>query len=87
MTSATIASARSSYRAANAARAALVDHKVRQKKVSWKFDINGDTEVNVSDLLQVVGDWGQSNVPADINQDGVVNVSDLLLVMDAWGPC
>ena len=75
----------------------FVNDSVKQIKVdssdvfvigeSCEADINGDAEVNVSDLLYVVGDWGQSNVPSDINQDGVVNVTDLLLVVDAWGPC
>jgi hypothetical protein len=50
-------------------------------------DINGDATVDVVDLLEVVGTWGESNVPSDINGDGVVNVSDLLAVVDAWGPC
>jgi hypothetical protein len=50
-------------------------------------DINGDATVDVIDLLEVVGTWGESDVPADINGDGVVNVSDLLAVVDAWGPC
>ena len=75
----------------------FVNDSVKQIKVdssdifvigdSCEADINGDAEVNVTDLLFVVGDWGQSNVPSDINQDGVVNVTDLLLVVDAWGPC
>ena len=75
----------------------FVNDSVKQIKVdssdvfviggSCEADINGDAEVNVSDLLSVVGEWGQSNVPSDINQDGVVNVTDLLLVVDAWGPC
>ena len=50
-------------------------------------DINGDATVDVVDLLEVVGTWGESDVPSDINGDGVVNVSDLLAVVDAWGPC
>ena len=50
-------------------------------------DINGDATVDVVDLLEVVGTWGESGVPSDINGDGVVNVSDLLAVVDAWGPC
>ena len=54
---------------------------------SCNADINGDLVVNVTDLLQVVSEWGQSNVPADINQDGIVNVTDILAVIDAWGPC
>lgn len=50
-------------------------------------DINADSVVDVVDLLEVVGSWGETNVPSDINGDGIVNVSDLLLVVDAWGPC
>ena len=50
-------------------------------------DINGDAVVDVGDLLEVVGTWGESDVPSDVNEDGVVNVSDLLAVVDAWGPC
>ena len=51
------------------------------------LDLNGDATVDVVDLLEVVGSWGESNVPADINGDGIVDVSDLLAVVDSWGPC
>ena len=50
-------------------------------------DLNNDGVVDVVDLLEVVGSWGESDVPSDINGDGVVNVSDLLAVVDAWGSC
>ena len=50
-------------------------------------DINNDGFVDVSDLLAVVGDWGQVGVSSDINGDGIVNVPDLLAVIDAWGSC
>ena len=52
-------------------------------------DINGDGEVNVSDLLMLLASWGPCPVPCppDINFDGVVNVSDLLELLAAWGPC
>ncbi len=50
-------------------------------------DINNDGFVDVTDLLEIVGTWGQTNVPADINGDGIVNVQDLLAVIDAWGSC
>ena len=50
-------------------------------------DINGDGVVDVVDLLEVVGSWGESGGPSDINGDGVVNVSDLLEIVDAWGSC
>ena len=50
-------------------------------------DVNKDGNVNVSDVLAVVADWGQADSPADVNNDGIVNVSDLLTVMDGWGTC
>ncbi len=51
-------------------------------------DINGDGNVNVTDLLAVIGAWGACpGCPADINGDDVVNVTDLLAVIGAWGPC
>lgn len=50
-------------------------------------DLTGDGQVNVSDLLGVIGDWGATSGPADVNGDGIVNVGDLLEVIGAWGPC
>jgi hypothetical protein len=50
-------------------------------------DIDGNSVVNVSDLLAVINAWGQTGGPADVNGDGIVNVSDLLAVIAAWGPC
>lgn len=56
-------------------------------------DINGDNQVNVSDLLAVINGWGACpapcppNCPADVNDDCAVNVSDLLAVINAWGAC
>lgn len=57
-------------------------------------DTNGDGEVNVTDLLAVIGAWGTcpapcppSTCPADINGDCLINVTDLLAVIGAWGAC
>ncbi len=53
----------------------------------------GDGQVNVSDLLLVIGSWGAcANCPpdscdADINNDCQINVTDLLAVIGAWGAC
>ncbi len=49
----------------------------------------GDGQVNVTDLLAVIGAWGPCSAPCppDINSDGQVNVTDLLTVIGAWGPC
>jgi hypothetical protein len=50
-------------------------------------DINGDSTVNVLDLLLVLAAWGNTSGPEDINGDGIVNVLDILEVLAAWGPC
>lgn len=64
---------------------------------SCPADINGDNQVNVSDLLSVITNWGvcpglcPPSCPADIAPAGVgdcnVNVSDLLFVITSWGAC
>lgn len=56
-------------------------------------DIDGDQQVNVSDLLDVITGWGACPSPcppkctADIVPDCTVNVSDLLAVITHWGAC
>lgn len=50
-------------------------------------DIGGDGEVNINDLLAVIGQWGESKSEADINTDGIVDVTDLLIVVGNWGTC
>jgi hypothetical protein len=49
-------------------------------------DVNTDGNVNVNDILILIGNWGGSGI-GDINQDGIVDVSDLLIVVGNWGPC
>ena len=51
-------------------------------------DVTGDCQVNVTDLLAVLADWGPCpGCPTDINGDGDVGVNDLLVVLAEWGPC
>jgi hypothetical protein len=55
-------------------------------------DTNQDGQINVQDLLLVIGAWGGCPAPpfpcpADINDDGLVNVVDLLAIIAAWGAC
>ena len=55
-------------------------------------DINGDGNVNVTDLLIVINNWGAcgnpNSCPADVapapNGDDTVNVLDLLMVINNW---
>lgn len=49
-------------------------------------DLTGDGNVDVSDLLAFLPEWGADpGSPADIDCDGDVDVSDLLLLLAAWG--
>lgn len=52
-------------------------------------DSNGDTQVNVTDLLTLLASWGPcpAQCPPDSNSDGSVNVIDLLALLAGWGPC
>ncbi len=55
--------------------------------VSCPEDINGDDEVNVDDLLLIVGGWGSNDPDLDVDGNGIVNTDDLLAIIAAWGPC
>ena len=55
--------------------------------VSCPEDINGDGEVNVDDLLLIVGGWGSNDPDLDVDGNGIVNTDDLLAIIAAWGPC
>ena len=51
-------------------------------------DLDDSGEVNVADLLILLGEWGACGgaiCPADLNDSGVVDVTDLLELLGAWG--
>ncbi|MBI70018.1 MAG: hypothetical protein CMJ38_08530, partial [Phycisphaerae bacterium] len=50
-------------------------------------DVTNDQSVDVSDVLAVIDQWGQSDSFADANGDGTVNISDILLIISHWGGC
>lgn len=51
-------------------------------------DLNGDSVVDVIDLLAVLSAWGScEDCPEDFNADGMVNVIDLLELLGGWGNC
>lgn len=51
-------------------------------------DTNGDGQVNVTDLLELLGAWGPCDIcNADANEDRSINVTDLLALLGSWGPC
>jgi hypothetical protein len=50
-------------------------------------DVDGNSNVDIADLLAVIAAWGTNNAAADVNNDGTVNITDLLAVIAAWGKC
>ena len=47
-------------------------------------DLNGDNEVNFSDLQVVLSAWGLSD-GGDLNDDGETDFSDLQILLSSWG--
>jgi len=52
-------------------------------------DLDGDGDVDVVDLLELLAAWGEcpdppADCPADLNGDGVVDVIDLLTLLGNW---
>lgn len=57
--------------------------------LNWAIgDINSDGVVDVSDLLLLLGAWGDcgdaDNCPADLDANVQVDISDLLLLLQSW---
>ncbi len=51
-------------------------------------DLDNDGAVGFTDLLELLGAWGDSTtIGADLDQSGEVGVGDLLMLLAAWGPC
>jgi predicted outer membrane repeat protein len=50
-------------------------------------DIDTSGEVDISDVLTVIAQWGNAGPLGDVNYDGIVNTDDLLAVLSVWGPC
>jgi chitodextrinase len=48
-------------------------------------DLNGDNQVNITDLSIFLSNWGTSNTIADLNHDGTVNIIDLSILLSNWG--
>jgi len=52
------------------------------------YDLNGDTHINILDLVLVVSQWGETGTPGwiveDFNTDGVIDCLDVLLLADHW---
>ncbi|MDG2424889.1 MAG: hypothetical protein P8M22_13045, partial [Phycisphaerales bacterium] len=54
-------------------------------------DVDEDGEIEIDDLLKVVGYWGEwmedTVCEADFNRDWEVDIEDLLYVLNRWGNC
>ena len=48
-------------------------------------DLNGDEQVDIVDVLQVIENWATPG--GDANGDGDTDIADLLLVLEAYGNC
>lgn len=48
---------------------------------------DGDGDIDVVDLLALLGQWGQLGTSCDTSDDGSVGVIDLLEMLGHWGPC
>ncbi len=52
------------------------------------WDLDGDDLVGTTDLLLLLGAWGENpGHPADFNGDGDVDAVDLITLLGNWGPC
>ena len=52
------------------------------------WDVNGDGQVNILDLILIAQDFGKpthSNSRTDVNDDGIVNILDLIVVAQHMG--
>jgi hypothetical protein len=47
-------------------------------------DLNGDGKVNITDLSNLLSNWGKTGVPADLNSSGKVDITDLSILLKNW---
>ena len=50
-------------------------------------DTNGDFEVDIVDLLDLLAAWGSNDPVFDLDGDGTVGITDFLAMLAVWGPC
>lgn len=53
--------------------------------VELDYDLNGDKQVNILDLILVGQNFGRAHPQADVNDDGIVNIFDLIAVAQHLG--
>jgi hypothetical protein len=50
-------------------------------------DVDGDGEVGINDMLELLGNWDSDDCNADIDRSGMVTMNDFLDLLGSWGPC
>ncbi|MBC8310626.1 MAG: VCBS repeat-containing protein [Planctomycetes bacterium] len=66
----------------------VIMRQAESSPLSCEEDFDGNSEVNVLDLLTLIAAWEVTGSnPEDLDGNGVVNVLDLLILIAAWGPC
>ncbi len=64
----------------------IIDIDLTEPRGEVQSDVNGDSVVNIRDLVLVASHFGATGESiADVNGDGVVNIADLVLVAGALG--
>jgi hypothetical protein len=64
-----------------------VEKVVCEDEPECTADINGDGNVDGSDLATLLGSWNTSNPKCDLDGSGTVDGADLSTVLGFWGPC
>ena len=54
---------------------------------SCPADIDGDGNVGINDLLELLGKWDSADCNADIDRSDTVDINDFLDLLASWGPC
>ena len=73
----------------------IVDDLSAYVRVLCRSDIDGDDEIGMRDLIQLLDSWGScadgganpATCPSDISRDATVGLDDLLLLIRDWGAC
>ncbi len=56
-------------------------------------DLTGDDQVNINDIFEALGLWGDCPDPCppycagDLTEDCTVNIDDIFAILGMWGPC
>lgn len=53
-------------------------------RVLIQADLNSDGNVNIHDLLNLIGAWGDCTCSEDLSGNGKVDVADVLIMISAW---